>query len=181
MFCRGFQLAAWITRRGREAFRMINFNTMAEFFRLRKPNRWDITAVAMGVAFASFGYFLFLWFRFMDTQPRRPEPTLGLIYSMNNHGSYYYLSATKVTQLSMPLIIFAIFALGFVGTFLLKKIPRTPVKAPWEKYAVCPPGMPISMPKSFYVSFVIFFTAWWLVCPHVASMLVSKGIILNFI
>jgi hypothetical protein len=72
---------------------------------------------------------------------------------MNNHGLYYYLSATQITQLSMPLIIFTIFLLGFMGAFLFRKISPTPVKAPWEKYPVynLSPGMPTSMPKSFYV------------------------------
>jgi len=158
---------------------MMIFNTMTASFRLRRTNRWDIIAAAMGVAFASFGYFLFLWFSFMNSQPRNPVPAQGLIYPMNNHGGYYYLSAEQVTQLSMPHIIFAaILVLGFTGAFLFK-IPLTPVRAPWEKYTVYPQGMAIGTPKIFYVSFVIFFTAWWLLSPHVASFLVSKGIILT--
>jgi hypothetical protein len=105
----------------------------------------------------------------MRTQPREPRPALGLIYPMNNHGWVYYLSATESTQLGM------LFYMTFV-VFVLAVIIAgpNPIKRPWEKYAISVTGYGKYLLGSLIVSLALL----WHSSFHMASVLVSKGIIL---
>jgi hypothetical protein len=70
-----------------------------------KSGRATSAAVLAGIAVASWGFRLYLWSRFMETQPRTPRLSEGLIYGMNNHGWVYYLSAAQSAQLDLLVYI----------------------------------------------------------------------------
>jgi hypothetical protein len=123
---------------------------MTVFSRIRKIRRRDCTAFLGGIFFASFGYHLYLWFSFMGTQPRQPDAALGLIYSMNNHGWSYYLSATQAIQLGMLFYVF----MALIILIAIAHGPN-PVKLPWEKYTVAASGSGkyfFGPPPSIYLS-----------------------------
>lgn len=143
---------------------------MNSYPHFQKIRRQDLALIFMGMAFASFGYHLYLWFRLMGTQPRMPDPALGLIYAMNNHGWYYYLSATQTTELGMLMYI-------FIALFVLAAITygHHPVKHPWEKYRKPDVGSGIY----FAVSLLLSIVALWSYSCSIASFLVSRGIILD--
>jgi hypothetical protein len=135
-----------------------------------KEHRRNLAATLAGFSVASFWYHIYLWCRFMELQPRVASPTLGLIYPMNNHGSYYYLSATQATQLTMLFYT-------FVASSLLTAALNLPmqIKQPWEKYPAVP-----SLPwKTFWGSLVFSVGMLWLTSPHIASFLVFNGIIFD--
>src|SRR5580700_133463 len=81
-----------------------------------KTYRQHLGAILLGAACASFIFSITLWNRFMQTQPRHPNLELGLIYSMNNHGWYYYLSATQADQ--MMISWYASFAFGITAALV---------------------------------------------------------------
>jgi hypothetical protein len=59
----------------------------------------------------SFGVHLWLFFSYFSFRPNQPRPELGLIYRLNNHGSYVYLSGTESTGLTLLMMAFATAAL----------------------------------------------------------------------
>jgi hypothetical protein len=134
-----------------------------------KALRRDLAAIFAGIAFASFVCSGDLWSRFMKSQPRNANPTLGLFYPMNNHGWIYYLSVAQITQ--MKVLVYIAFAFFLLATAIK---PPEPTKKPWEMYAHV-----AQLPwKFFWGSLVLSFGILWLTSPHLASFLVSKGIIL---
>jgi hypothetical protein len=128
-----------------------------------------IAAISAGIATASWGFHLYLWFHFVAVQPRTPQPAKGLTHVMNNHGWYFYLSAAQDTQLRLLVYI-------SLGTFILAAISfGAPKKRQWELYAT-----PISAPLKYFLGSVLLWsvTLWhWSYCW--SSILVSKGFILS--
>jgi hypothetical protein len=136
-----------------------------------KALRLDIASIFAGIGCSSFIYHLYLWNHFLQSQPREPNPALGFLYSMNNHGWYYYLSAIQKNEMTM------LFCMAFAFFLLTAAVyPRDPAKKPWEGYATVA-GIPW---KYFWRSSTLSFGILWIAMPHLASLLVSKGIILNF-
>jgi hypothetical protein len=83
----------------------------------------SIVAVLAGVGAGSWVFHLYLWSRFMETQPRIPRPVEGLIYPLNNHGWVYYLSAAQSIQLWMMVwlaFVFLLFA-AVLGRMRVKR------------------------------------------------------------
>jgi hypothetical protein len=106
----------------------------------------------------------------MTSQPREAGQALGLIYPMNNHGWYYYLSATQATQLTMLMYM----SMAFCGLAFAVNVP-IPKKPPWQKYALTTQ----LLWGHFLSSLVLSASTLWLTSPYLASVLVSRGIILN--
>jgi hypothetical protein len=89
--------------------------------------RTNTAAVFGGVAAGSWVFHLYLWSRFMETQPRVPRAADGLTYPMNNHGWIYYLSAAQDTQLGIMVwlaIIFFVLAAVLTGMQLKWRSPK---------------------------------------------------------
>lgn len=143
---------------------------MISLLGIRKMRRQDLAAILAGMAGSSFCCHYILWLQLMRTQPRKPDHALGLIYPMNNHGWYYYLSAIQATQLNLLVI-------ASVALIILASITngRFPIKMPWEKYSEEVVGNGWYILISFLISAVIV----WYSTPYVASYMVFKGFILN--
>jgi hypothetical protein len=131
----------------------------------QKSGRAISAAILAGVAAASWGFHLYLWRRFMETQPRTPRPSEGLVFGMNNHGWVYYLSAAQSSQLDLLVYI-------AIATFVLAAIiSGSPLKKPWQKYAE---------PASLYslICFGVSALLWTVALRHWslrwASWIVSK-------
>jgi len=89
---------------------------------------------------------------------------------MNNHGWSYYLSATQAIQLGMLFYVF----MALIILIAIAHGPN-PVKLPWEKYTVTASGSG----KYFFGALLLSILVLWLSSSYVASVLVSKGIILE--
>jgi hypothetical protein len=77
---------------------------------------------------------LMLFFRYMTYRPTSPQPELGLIYLLNNHGSYFYLNSTE--SASLRLLQWAVVACAILGISIVpKKIILPPSSTPrWHAY-----------------------------------------------
>ena len=141
-----------------------------KFSRFLRSHRRDLAAISAAFAVASFGYHIYLWSHFMESQPREPNASLGLIYPMNNHGWYYYLSAAQATQLAI--LIYASIAFSLLAFAVNLPVPT---KQPWERYATVS-----QLPWKYFVgSLIVSVGTLWLASPYLASFLVSKGIIFD--
>jgi len=125
------------------------------------------SSILVGTACACFLYSITLWNRFMQTQPRTAEPAKGAIYPMNNHGWYYYLSATQADQ--MMILRYSAFGFG-----LFAFVTKAPEK-PWELYQSV---SDISW-THFWRSVILSAAAAWLLSPYLASFLASKGVVFD--
>ncbi len=86
---------------------------------MTKQFRWRVTAVTTGCQVTSFLTHLWLFFSYFASHPREPHPELGLVHSLNNHGSYAFISDAESTGLALLLSVFFI---GFVLTLIF--IPK---------------------------------------------------------
>jgi hypothetical protein len=147
---------------------------MSAFPKFKKDRRQNIGLVVIGAGVACFVYFNLLWFRFMASQPREPTPSLGFSYPMNNHGWVYYLSASQSTQLGFLMPAFFIFS--FVGAVIYGITLSKKKKEPWEKFPV---QQDKGSPAFFLISLLVVLLLLSLVCPRIAEILVSRGVVLD--
>jgi hypothetical protein len=66
-----------------------------------KEARRYAACVLIGLFIATFGTNLWLTNLYIGTRPMVPDVTLGLVYPLNNHGSYHYLSATESASVTL--------------------------------------------------------------------------------
>jgi hypothetical protein len=59
---------------------------------VKRVLRNDIATVFFALCPASFGSYLWLFYRYCSTRPSRPQPEPGFVHALNNHGSYVYIS-----------------------------------------------------------------------------------------
>jgi hypothetical protein len=85
---------------------------------LDKSNRqraWRYVAISLGLAsFACFGVAIYLILLYANTLPRVPQPELGRVYSLNNHGTVVYLTQREnfalIGLFIVSVALFTIFA-----------------------------------------------------------------------
>ncbi len=68
--------------------------------RVREVRRY-LASGLIGVFMAAFGTNIWLTHSYIGTRPRIPNAALGLVYPLNNHGTYYYLSATELASVKL--------------------------------------------------------------------------------
>jgi hypothetical protein len=84
---------------------------------------------ALGV----WSFHSYVWYRYVETRPVRPDPSQGRVYVRNNHGTYRYLTKqednllTETTALAFGLAVFS----GLIRYFILGEKVKKP--QPWEK------------------------------------------------
>jgi hypothetical protein len=143
-----------------------------------------IAAAVVALCPASFGTFLWLFFGYFSSRPSQPHPELGLVYALNNHGSYVYISTTESTGLAMLMIAFVV---GFFVTIAI--VPKEAI--------LPPPGTPrwitrisaqfdifIGTPKRrlmiiFYCALICYLAIIYVAGPSIAEFVVSHGVILR--
>jgi hypothetical protein len=148
--------------------------------------RNDIAAVMFALFIAGFVTHLYLFEKYFYLRAAsQPNPALGLVYPLNNHGAYAYLSATESTGMALLWrICFAAFLAAVVVT------PKDWVKKdnmqPWITHASAGGrwstdlGTPSRRHKILLaVSLVGFVALFRLAGPAVVEDLVRRGLILN--
>jgi hypothetical protein len=101
-----------------------------------------------------------LFFSYFSSGPKEPRPELGLVYALNNHGSYVYLSGTESTALSLLMMAFA-------TAVLLSGIAKTDL-------GNHPSGMKAAFLGSLAFSFAIILLAG----RPIVDFVVGRGIVL---
>jgi hypothetical protein len=54
-----------------------------------------IACALIGYYFANFGTTLWLDHYYVESRPRQPDPAAGLVHSFNEHGAYYFVTASE--------------------------------------------------------------------------------------
>jgi len=134
---------------------------------------------------ASFGAFLLLFLTYFVLRPAQPQPMLGMVYLLNNHGAHVYVTAAELTGLSLLLKMFvAALALTIVSAPKLF-MPAGLTTPRWLRYAGVSVKIDMGARASprfwrvfifsagLYVA-VIGLTGRWIV-----DALISRGIILG--
>jgi hypothetical protein len=147
---------------------------------MKRSARYDVVSAIAAVCAASFGTEMFLFFSYFNSHPTKPNPALGLIHALNNHGSYVYLSEAEWTGLSL---LRTAFFVGSVSIFVI--LPKDPSLAPpgtarWLTYFYVAKTHLISPPPRckiiFLCSILSYIAVIYLVGPWVAHLFVSRGI-----
>ncbi len=92
-------------------------------------SRRRTAAAIFGIPFACFPIYLWLFYFYFGTRPKNPHPELGLVHSLNNHGTYVFISDTESTGLALLMYMcfaaIALFILVVPKEFILPA-PGTP-------------------------------------------------------
>jgi hypothetical protein len=147
----------------------------------------------VGVALASAGCHFYLRASLAPCQPLEPNPILGQVYPINVHGASHYLSAIQTTELGLLIYLFCIFFLA--GALLTKQATQLGMLlintlfllssgvAPFESESMTQRELnrseAMGAPVYFFSSLLVSLFVLWFAASPLASLLVSKGIILN--
>jgi hypothetical protein len=146
---------------------------------MRRSARYDVVSALFALCAASFGTEMFLFFGYFNSHPTKPNPALGFIHALNNHGSYVYLSETEWTGLSL---LKSVFFVGLVGIFVV--LPKDPTLAPpgtarWlTHFYVAQDQLAnrLRRHKIIFLCAILFFVSliYW-AGPFITQFLVSRG------
>jgi hypothetical protein len=147
---------------------------------MKKSARYDVVSAIAGLCAASGGTGLFLFFSYFNSHPTKPNPALGLIRALNNHGSYVYLSQAEWIGLSLLRMAFFV---GLVSIFVI--LPKDPTLAPpgtarWVTHFYVAKGNlvnPAPRIKALFLASIVFYLALIYVAgPSIVHLLVSRSI-----
>lgn len=91
--------------------------------------RRGLAAVLFGLFFAAFGVHMWLFDSYFASRPRTPQPDLGLVYALNNHGAHVYLTCAEsrgVGLLFLASLAALTLAIAIVPKTFLLPPPSTP-------------------------------------------------------
>jgi len=152
---------------------------------MNRQFRKYIAAAIVGLCPASFGIWLWLFFKYFSYRPKEPHPEVGLIYPLSNHGSYVYISDQESTGLALLIIAFFV---GFLLTFTL--VPKTLIPLPpgtprWRVYLGAAFTTDLrDLTKQLFVIVLCSIIFWSVIILFVGSILANflifHGIILHF-
>lgn len=133
---------------------------------------------------ACFGTFLWLIFSYYSSRPTKPNPALGFVHPLANHGSYVYISDSESTGLALLMI-------GFFAGFLVAAIFVTkeaihppPGTARWVTYlsAALKTDFTHPTPRMRIISLFslgVYIVVIWILGPSIVHLVVSHGLILQ--
>ena|SRR5436190_682060 len=145
--------------------------------------RNNIATACFALCPASFGAYLWLFYRYFSSRPSRPQPELGLVHALNNHGAYVYISDAESTGLAF---LAGTFVVGFVLTMGIvpKKLIFPPPSTPrWLTYL---PSFETDMAnpsRRLYIvmvaSLVFYLAVIILAGRSIVEFAVSRGIVFS--
>jgi len=146
--------------------------------------RNNIAIVFFALCPASFGAYLWLFYRYFSTRPSHRIPELGLVHPLNNHGAYVYISDAESTGLAF---LFGAFLVGFtvaMGVVPKKLIFPPPTTPRWITFLPSfetdlanptPAGYVVMAASLLFHLAVIIFAG-----RSIVNFAVSHGIILSW-
>ncbi len=151
---------------------------------MKRSSRNAVASAAVALCPASFGARLYLFYSDLSSRPQSPNPELGFVQSLNNHGSYVYVTdaeSTGLALLSMAFMAGLLLALAIVPKdFILP--PRGTPK--WLTYVSAAAKTDLANPSkrlmTIFLSSLAFYLAVIILAGlSIADFLVSKGIVLD--
>lgn len=151
---------------------------------MKRELRNRVAAALGGLLPASFGTHLWLFFFYVAYRPKVPNPELGLVHPLNDHGSYVFISGAESTGLTLLTYIFfaaIVLSLVIVPKDFLLPPPGTPRWITWiSGRAKTDLARPSRSLKLIFFASIAFWTALiWLVGAAAVGFVNSHGIVLN--
>jgi hypothetical protein len=155
-----------------------------DWINMTREIRNRIATAILALCPASFVILLWLFFAYFSSHPRQPHPELGLVYALNNHGSYVFISAIESTGLALLVIVFIV---SFFAAFVI--VPKQAILAPtgapqWITRISGQFKTDLSTPTRLLVAIfccalicylaIIYFSG-----PFIAEFMVSHGVIMH--
>jgi hypothetical protein len=137
---------------------------------LRATARPRTASIGVGLAFASFGRYIFLFQHFAAARQGVSNPDAGLTVPLNNHGFVVYISASESTELAL---LAYLSGLTFLAAAIIAGAPQR--KMAWELYE---PPVPRVARLYCSISFILCeILLYWYTLP-IACALVRHGLVL---
>jgi len=133
--------------------------------------RSDAALAIFAICLVSFVTHLWLFYSYFGSRPRRPEPELGFLYKLNNHGSIVYVSKTETTGLALLMIAFAIAGLATLVVAPKQFAPHRGLKLSYPT-SVRRQRAVLLCSLAFWLAVILF------VGPRIVDFVVGRGIIL---
>ncbi len=93
---------------------------------MQRQVRNYIATACFALCIAGFPSYLWLFFQYQSTRPDHPQPDLGFVHALNNHGSYVYINDVESTGLSLLMgssfVGFMLFLIVVLKTYTSKGI-----------------------------------------------------------
>jgi hypothetical protein len=146
--------------------------------------RTRIAAAIAGVLPASFVIHMWLFISYFDSHPREPNPELGLMRPLNNHGSYVFISDAESTGLALLIYAF-IMAFGFMILVVPKEFQLPPPGTPrWltrvsARFKTDLEKPSIELTIIFLGSLACFTVLIWLGGRSIVEFFVANGFVLH--
>jgi len=146
--------------------------------------RNKVAAVLAAFLPVSFILHMCLFFQLLGIRPDQPHPEIGLVYPLNNHGSYHYVTGTEATELNL---LFNGFLIAFLA--LLIVVPKDHILPPantprWLSYISFSYKTDLENPNPELTRLLLTAAAAWcaiilLAGPLLVRWLVTRGVILS--
>jgi len=150
----------------------------------RRSVRNYLACAISALCVPAFVIHMVLFFSYFSSHPAQPESHTGLIYPLNNHGSYVYLTNVESTGLGL---LMAAFGIGFfVGLAIVPKEPILPPRGTprWSTYVSGAARTDLTSPtpsmKIVFLGAMIFYSVviiWF--GSSIAKFAVSHGVVLS--
>ena len=146
--------------------------------------RTDIACAISAVCAASFSTNLWLTFSYAASRPRQPDPALGIVYPLNNHGSITYLSNSEATGMGLLMMAFFIGLLATVIIVPKEAILPRPGTPQWLTYVSARTRTPLGnrtprLTTIFACSLVVWLAVIVFGGRAIADFAVSEGLSLS--
>jgi hypothetical protein len=149
----------------------------------RRLVRNCIACAAMALCPPAFVLHMALFFSYCSSHPTQPDPRIGMLYPLNNHGSYVYLTKVEATGLGL---LIAAFVFGLVAGIAV--VPKEPILPPrgtprWLTYVSGTARTDLANPgrsmKLLFLGAAVFYAAVIILFGRsIAQFAVSHGIVL---
>jgi hypothetical protein len=130
--------------------------------------------ISLALYVTSFLSFLWNFYALQSTSPRTPQPQLGRVHQLNNHGSFFYLTDEEATAQSFLLVACILsFGLCMAGVSWRRRGPFDP-----------DPDLPVPVPRKQKAIALASASVWLAFIryagPHLVHFAVSRGLVLSF-
>ncbi len=138
---------------------------------MQRQVRNYIATACFALCLAGFPSYLWLFFQYQSTRPDHPQPDLGFVHALNNHGSYVFINDVESTGLSvlmgMFFVGFMLFLIVVPKTYTFKGIDHDLINPTPQQY------------KVLWIAMICYYGVIIFAGKHIAAFIVSHGLVLS--